>query len=63
MTSESARLARLVDKLIELSRLQAGAAEPHRDWCSVEEVLREAADVGGRARPTGSSSSSTATCR
>jgi two-component system, OmpR family, sensor histidine kinase KdpD len=47
VTSESARLARLVDKLIELSRLQAGAAEPHRDWCSVEEVLREAADSAG----------------
>jgi two-component system, OmpR family, sensor histidine kinase KdpD len=45
--SESARLARLVDKLIELSRLQSGAAEPHRDWCSVEEVLREAAISAG----------------
>jgi two-component system, OmpR family, sensor histidine kinase KdpD len=47
VTDESARLARLVDKLIELSRLQAGAAEPHRDWCSVEEVLREAAASAG----------------
>jgi two-component system sensor histidine kinase KdpD len=47
VSSESARLARLVDKLIELSRLQAGAAEPHRDWCSVEEVLREAAESAG----------------
>ena len=43
MAVESARLGRLVDKLLELSRLQAGAAEPHRDWCSVEELLREAA--------------------
>ena len=25
-----------------------GAAEPRRDWCSVEELLREAVDVGGR---------------
>ena len=49
VTSESARLARLVDKLIELSRLQAGAAEPRRDWCSVEEVLREAATSAGVA--------------
>ena len=47
VSSESARLARLVDKLIELSRLQAGAAEPRRDWCSVEEVLREAAESAG----------------
>jgi two-component system sensor histidine kinase KdpD len=47
VSAESARLARLVDKLIELSRLQAGAAEPHRDWCSVEEVIREAAESAG----------------
>jgi two-component system sensor histidine kinase KdpD len=47
VTSESARLARLVDKLLELSQLQAGAAEPHRDWCSMEEVLREAAATAG----------------
>jgi two-component system sensor histidine kinase KdpD len=47
VTSESARLARLVDKLIELSRLQSGAAEPHRDWCSIEEILREAAVSAG----------------
>jgi two-component system, OmpR family, sensor histidine kinase KdpD len=47
VTSESARLARLVDKLIELSRLQSGTAEPHRDWCSVEEILREAATSTG----------------
>jgi two-component system, OmpR family, sensor histidine kinase KdpD len=47
VTSESARLARLVDKLIELSRLQSGAAEPHRDWCSIEEILREAAISAG----------------
>jgi two-component system sensor histidine kinase KdpD len=47
ITSESARLSRLVDKLLELSRLQAGAAEPRRDWCSIDEVLREAiASVG-----------------
>jgi two-component system, OmpR family, sensor histidine kinase KdpD len=47
VSAESARLARLIDKLLELSRLQAGAAEPHRDWCSVEELLREAAESAG----------------
>jgi two-component system sensor histidine kinase KdpD len=47
VSAESARLGRLVDKLLELSRLQAGAAEPHRDWCSVEELLREAAASAG----------------
>jgi two-component system, OmpR family, sensor histidine kinase KdpD len=49
VAAESARLGRLVDKLLELSRLQAGAAEPHRDWCSVEELLREAAASAGLA--------------
>jgi two-component system sensor histidine kinase KdpD len=47
VTAEGARLAGLIDKLLELSRLQAGAAEPHRDWCSVDEVLREAAASAG----------------
>lgn len=42
------RLSGLIDKLLDLSRLQAGAAEPRREWCSVEEILREAAEhVGG----------------
>jgi two-component system sensor histidine kinase KdpD len=41
VTGEAARLSTLVDQLLDLSRLQAGAAVPHRDWCSVEEVLRE----------------------
>ena len=47
IATESARLARVVDKLLELSRLQAGAADPHADWCSVEEVLREAVASAG----------------
>ena len=47
VTAEGTRLAGLIDKLLELSRLQAGAAEPRRDWCSIEEVLREAAASAG----------------
>ena len=39
---ESARLSRLVDNLLDLSKLQAGAVEPHADWCSVEELVRSA---------------------
>jgi two-component system, OmpR family, sensor histidine kinase KdpD len=46
--SEGERLALLVDKLLDLSRLEAGAAEPRRDWTSIEEVLRAAAE-GTRA--------------
>jgi two-component system sensor histidine kinase KdpD len=33
------RLASLVDNLLDLSRLQAGGAQPHEDWVSLEEVL------------------------
>ncbi|HEV2776509.1 MAG TPA: ATP-binding protein [Solirubrobacteraceae bacterium] len=47
VVEEAQRLSALVDKLLDLSRLQAGAAEPRRDWCSLEEVVRTAAgDVG-----------------
>jgi two-component system sensor histidine kinase KdpD len=44
VAGEAARMSRLVDKLLDLSRLQGGAAEPHAEWCSVEEVLRSAID-------------------
>ena len=40
---EAERLTALVEKLLDLSRLQAGSAEPRRQWCSVDELLREAA--------------------
>jgi two-component system sensor histidine kinase KdpD len=44
---ETKRLARLVDNLLDLSRLQAGAAEPHRELTSVDELIRVAvAEVG-----------------
>ena len=49
ITAESTRLGRLVDKLLELSRLEAGAAQPRRDWCAVEELLREAVTSAGVA--------------
>jgi two-component system sensor histidine kinase KdpD len=39
---ETKRLARLVDNLLDLSRLEAGAAEPHREWTSIEELIRAA---------------------
>ncbi len=44
---EAKRLSRLVDNLLDLSRLQAGAAEPHREWTSIDELIRAAvAEVG-----------------
>jgi two-component system, OmpR family, sensor histidine kinase KdpD len=39
---EARRLSRLVDNLLDLSRLEAGSAEPNRQWTSVEELLRAA---------------------
>jgi two-component system sensor histidine kinase KdpD len=45
---ETKRLSRLVDNLLDLSRLEAGAAEPRREWTSIEEVVRAAlVELGG----------------
>jgi two-component system sensor histidine kinase KdpD len=44
IAEESARLSRLVDNLLDLSRLQAGSVEPHADWCAVDELVRAAID-------------------
>jgi two-component system sensor histidine kinase KdpD len=33
-----------VEKLLDLSRLQAGVAEPRRDWTSIEEIIRAVVD-------------------
>ena len=43
IVAESERLTALVEKVLDLSRLQAGAAAPRRDWISVDEILRETA--------------------
>jgi two-component system sensor histidine kinase KdpD len=40
ITEEAKRLDGLVEKLLDLSRLQAGGMEAQRDWCSLEEILR-----------------------
>jgi two-component system, OmpR family, sensor histidine kinase KdpD len=45
IAAESARLSRLVDNLLDLSRLQAGSVEPRLDWCALDEVLRVALDT------------------
>jgi two-component system, OmpR family, sensor histidine kinase KdpD len=41
---ETERLSRLVEKLLDLSRLQAGRAEPRTSWSSIEEIVRAAVD-------------------
>ena len=66
VVGEAQRLDELVAKLLDLSRLQAGIAEPHRDWCEIGELLHAAAeDVEARDPAGGSFSFSLqgATCR
>jgi two-component system sensor histidine kinase KdpD len=41
---ESRRLSKLVENLLDLSRLEAGAATPRREWISLEEIIRVALD-------------------
>ncbi len=43
LQGESARLARLVEDLLDLSRIQAGAANPQRDWCDLHDAIASAA--------------------
>ncbi|MGH2842115.1 MAG: sensor histidine kinase, partial [Solirubrobacteraceae bacterium] len=44
VVDEGQRLSALIEKLFDLSRLQAGRAEPRRDWISIEEVVLAARD-------------------
>ena len=41
---QAGRLSRLVDQLLDLSRLEAGMAEPERSLTSMDELIRSAAD-------------------
>jgi two-component system sensor histidine kinase KdpD len=50
VVEEGTRLARMVDNLLALSRLQAGAAEPRSDWVSIEDLVT-AAGEGLRGAP------------
>lgn len=40
--TETERLSRLVEDLLDLSRLQVGNIEPRSEWCSVDEIARAA---------------------
>lgn len=40
---ESERLARMVDDLLDLSKIQAGAVNPQPDWCDLRDVAQSAA--------------------
>jgi two-component system, OmpR family, sensor histidine kinase KdpD len=42
--AESDRLARMVDDLLDLSRIEAGAVNPRTDWCDLVDVVARAAE-------------------
>ena len=44
VVEEGGRLATLVDKLLDLSKLQAGGAAPRLDWVSLEDIVLAARD-------------------
>ena len=44
ISEEAQRLSRLVEKLLDMSRLQSGAAPPRADWISIDDVVRTAAE-------------------
>jgi two-component system, OmpR family, sensor histidine kinase KdpD len=47
--AESARLGRLVDDLLDLSKIEAGAVAPQADWCDLHDVaVSAAARLSGR---------------
>ena len=45
VVEESERLSALIDKLLDLSRLQSGRAEPRREWVSLEDIVLAARDA------------------
>ena len=60
IVAEGERLSRLVENLLDMSRLEAGKAEPHREPIDLAEVLDGAREAigpargraaGGRSRP------------
>jgi two-component system sensor histidine kinase KdpD len=52
ISGEAERLSRLVDNLLDMSRLEARTAEPRVEWCSIEEVVVAAVDDVAQAPGT-----------
>ncbi|HVP03086.1 MAG TPA: ATP-binding protein [Solirubrobacteraceae bacterium] len=53
VVTEAARLDAVIDKLLDLSRLEAGSAEPREDWCEIGELLQAATEDVERRDPGG----------
>ncbi len=51
VAAEGARLSKLVDQLLDLSRQEGGHAQPRPDWCSIEEVVTAAVEDLGERSP------------
>jgi len=51
LRSESTRLARLVDDLLDLSRIEADAVNPRPDWCDLHDTVASAAEHVRREHP------------
>lgn len=49
--AESARLAKLVDDLLDLSRIESGAVAPQADWCDLHDVVASAAAHAANGHP------------
>jgi two-component system, OmpR family, sensor histidine kinase KdpD len=49
--TESARLAKLVDDLLDLSRIESGAVAPQADWCDLHDVVASAAAHASHDHP------------
>ena len=49
--TEGVRLAKLVDDLLDLSRIESGAVAPQADWCDLHDVVASAAAHAGEDHP------------
>jgi two-component system, OmpR family, sensor histidine kinase KdpD len=45
--SASRRLQRVIDNLLNMSRIESGAVQPKLDWCDVGELIEAAIDLAG----------------
>jgi two-component system sensor histidine kinase KdpD len=51
LETESRRLTRLVEDLLDLSRIEAGAVDPRQDWCDLRDVVSRACEQVRASHP------------